>query len=252
MDASTGPDWFALVDARVVSAAGPADWTLLAHTTHGGPADFTVQSICLLHPPSSPPSQPPAPQPAGARVLRPRRQCVFGERSALQALDGYSRPATQPRLYFITAVAGRRARLEHSLRLHARNAADFGDSTAPGTTCGSGGRVGGADGPTARPDRWGGWDSQTLVCASPPLTMRTTTRPPTCWASCPRPCPCISCRCQARSRRRRYVPPCALTGTIPVDRHPMATLRRRGGGTPGLAGVPGGAACRCRLFCAGC
>ena len=153
MDASTGPEWYALVDARVVSAtAGPADWTLLAHTTRGGPAHFSVQSICFLHPPPSTPPQPPA----GARGLRPRRHCVFGERSALQALDGQSRPAAQPRLFFITAVAGRRARLEHSLRLHARNAADFGDSTTPGATCRAEGRR--SDGPHVRTNGWVRWE----------------------------------------------------------------------------------------------
>ena len=137
MDTALGPDWIALLNvwARIpflgtaASATDEAahldtDWTLMAHVAPAVPVQFSVRSICLRRDPES-----------ASRTRRRRRDCTFDEGIALGSLadarrHGPRRRANPRPVYFITAVAGRRARLEQSLQLHRRNAVEFGDGTS--------------------------------------------------------------------------------------------------------------------------
>jgi hypothetical protein len=108
----------ALVWARTVVGGPSLDWTLhvLVPSAH-----VQVRSVCARLPPVAFPA-------------RPWRQCWYATAAAAtttaaataQALASAARalklpPPPMP-VFFVTAVAGRRTRLEHMLWLHRRNA----------------------------------------------------------------------------------------------------------------------------------
>ena len=124
-----------VVEAATTAGSGMrVDWTLWAwlDAAHPDVVAVEVHSACSV-----------TPAPPRARSQRPRSRCTFGHDAAIAAHAAavaslaspppYTSDAgSDPRVYFITAIGGRRARLEHMLWMHHRNAVEFGERTGKG------------------------------------------------------------------------------------------------------------------------